>query len=349
MKLSRKLKNKLKTRLISAMVLVATAVLVFVCSGIDVSVEKIISAVNSENKMAVENSSVDVVKDSTGISIKVNAKNDSGVNKIEVLQGLTAVQTYNYSGANTEEDVSTSVSIPFGETKSYTVKVNDVVVEQKDITNMRCISTAADLVAFRNAVNGGNNFSGKYVELVNDIDLSSVCSSSKGSWVPIGKMESPSNLGNYYYAGTFNGNYHKISNLYINQSSIHYSGLFGYVNSCKIYNLIMQNVSIYNGYNSTVSNQTRTGSIAALVSSSSIIRNCGVESGSIQAKYTLTPGSWNLASVGGIVGASYTSVIEGCYNKATVTSTKNNSSGCQNRVAGISGDVASRNINKQLL
>ena len=223
MKLSRKLKSKLKTRLISAMVLVATAVLVFVCSGIDTTVEKIISAVNSENKQAVANSSVDVVKDSTGISIKVNAKNDNGVNKVEILQGSTVVQTYNYGGTNTEEEVSTKVTIPFGETKLYTVKVNNVVVEQKDVTNMRCISTAADMVAFRNAVNGGNNFSGKYVELTNDIDLSSVCSSSVGSWVPIGVNYDKG------FHGTFEGHNHKLFNMYMNIDSDYCTGLFGYI------------------------------------------------------------------------------------------------------------------------
>ncbi len=54
------------------------------------------------------------------------------------------------------------------------------------IGNVSYIYDAAGLAEFRNSVNEGNNYAGKVVYLMSDIDMSSVCSAAVGSWVPIG-------------------------------------------------------------------------------------------------------------------------------------------------------------------
>ena len=64
------------------------------------------------------------------------------------------------------------------------------------------ISTAEELAAYRDYVNSGNTE--RNAVLMADIDLSSVCGEGIGSWTPIKE-----------FAGTFDGNGHTISNLYI--------------------------------------------------------------------------------------------------------------------------------------
>ncbi|MBO5478219.1 MAG: hypothetical protein J6A04_00585, partial [Clostridia bacterium] len=107
------------------------------------------------------------------------------------------------------------------------------------------IYDASDLVAFRDAVNAGDNYSGKTVYLMDDIDLSTVCSSTLESWIPIGTSAT-------YFAGTFDGNYHKINNIYISTTSA-YQGLFGYNNG------IIQNVIMNTG---TIKGGSNTGSVS---------------------------------------------------------------------------------------
>ena len=64
------------------------------------------------------------------------------------------------------------------------------------------ISSAAEFVAFRDAVNAGET--NKDAKLVADIDLSTVCGEEIGNWTSIKE-----------YEGTFDGNSHTISNLYV--------------------------------------------------------------------------------------------------------------------------------------
>ena len=72
------------------------------------------------------------------------------------------------------------------------------------------IYTVEDLINFRESVKAGETFEGKEVYLMNDLDLSLTCSEKLGSFEPIG-------AGSTSFRGTFHGNHHKISNLYINQ------------------------------------------------------------------------------------------------------------------------------------
>ena len=86
------------------------------------------------------------------------------------------------------------------------------------------IGTAAELAGLAALVNDGNDFSTKTVTLTNNIDL------NNKAWTPIGNSDS-------VFAGTFDGNGHTISGLYINitgsyssaKKGILYQGLFGCV------------------------------------------------------------------------------------------------------------------------
>lgn len=84
------------------------------------------------------------------------------------------------------------------------------------------IYDAEDLAAFRDLVNGTNDKAAQpsaNAKLMNDIDLGGA---EKGSWTPIGNS-----LGSTY-TGTFDGQNHTISGLYINTTG-GYKGLFGFI------------------------------------------------------------------------------------------------------------------------
>ena len=109
------------------------------------------------------------------------------------------------------------------------------------------ISTADELIAFRNAVNDGNSYSGLTVTLGGNIDL------EDEEWTPIGTS---SDLG---FAGVFDGDGYEISGLYISQSGYDCAGLFGYTgNTAEIRNLAVKG-SISGSYTDLM----RAGGIAA--------------------------------------------------------------------------------------
>lgn len=97
--------------------------------------------------------------------------------------------------------------------------------------------TEADPYTIYNAVqlDQVRNFTstGVYFKLMDDIDLSEWIADNNPSqgWVPIGNSSGTS------FKGTFDGNNHKITGLYIKRSSSNYVGLFGYLCSANIKNL----------------------------------------------------------------------------------------------------------------
>ena len=119
------------------------------------------------------------------------------------------------------ENIDNTQDIAISSQSSMSSYINTSFIGEKleNTDTITYIYNVADLVAFRNNVNAGNNYVGKTVNLMVDIDLSSVCSSSKGSWVPIGS-----------FSGTFDGNNHIIDNLYINVSN-NSQGFFANLNS----------------------------------------------------------------------------------------------------------------------
>ncbi|MDR3177990.1 MAG: hypothetical protein LBT96_03295 [Campylobacteraceae bacterium] len=70
----------------------------------------------------------------------------------------------------------------------------------------------------------------KYI-LLNDIGLTGGKGFDSNGWIPIGS--SASNV----FTGIFNGNHHKITNLWISRRSTNYVGFFGYINNAQIKNL----------------------------------------------------------------------------------------------------------------
>lgn len=114
------------------------------------------------------------------------------------------------------------------------------------------ITTAEELKWYANYVNGesGDNVvhNTACAQLVEDIDLSTVCGESKGNWTPIAKDGIYGRLSSNKFDGVFDGNGHTISNLYINDENGSKLGLFGYIyptmQKTSVKNLKMRNVQI---------------------------------------------------------------------------------------------------------
>ncbi len=94
------------------------------------------------------------------------------------------------------------------------------------------ISSIDEFEKFRDDVNAGNSYSGKYIKLTADIDLSKV-----ENWVPIGNSTNK-------FKGNFDGDNHTISNLVVNTPQISYVGLFGYTENGSIKNIILKNAKV---------------------------------------------------------------------------------------------------------
>lgn len=143
------------------------------------------------------------------------------------------------------------------------------------------ITTAEELQWYANYVNGesGDNVvhTTACAQLVNNIDLSTVCGEGKGNWTPIAKYGIYTFNGEHRFDGVFDGNGHTISNLYINDKNGSNLGLFGYVTpttkKTSVKNLKMASVQIVgktdiaavcaSGYNATFENiEVISGSIA---------------------------------------------------------------------------------------
>ena len=148
------------------------------------------------------------------------------------------------------------------------------------------LTTAEQLAGLAVLVNGGNNFSGKTINLGADINLGSI------NWTPIGTWDSSSS-----FKGNFDGKGFAVRNLKIDTGSA-YSGLFGSVISGgTVKNLALIDSNIVCG--------SRSGTFIGL--NFGTIQNC-YSNGYISA------GGSNNEAVGGIVGSNDSGgIIENCY------------------------------------
>ena len=152
------------------------------------------------------------------------------------------------------------------------------------------ISTLSEFQQFAADVNNGNTYEGKTVVLNADIALGGESS----PWTPIGNETNR-------FKGTFNGENHVVSGLFISDSSGKNLGLFGYVENGAVESLTVKG-SVYGSGN--------VAGIVGYLSEGNVI-NCGNNAD--------VTGSSAVAGVVGYVGGA--SSVSGCYNSGSVTGT----------------------------
>ena len=152
-------------------------------------------------------------------------------------------------------------------------------------------------------------------QLTDDIDLESK------EWTPIGKGSS------YAYKGTFDGQKHTVSDLYISGSASQNCGLFGYVEKGTVKDLTVQGTITLTGSGS--SSYGAGGIVGQLSGMEGSVRNC-------RSDVAITGGQ----NVGGIVGyvssgySTATKSITGCVNTGRITSNSNNVGGIVGYISG---------------
>ena len=157
-----------------------------------------------------------------------------------------------------------------------------------------------------------------------DIDASSTLSLNAGAgWSPIGNYDNS-------FTGSYDGQGHSISSLFINRSTGVYVGLFGRTSGSKISNLHLTGVNITGkdhvgglaGYNyniSTIEKCSATGSVTGSTNTGGLVgSNWNSSSVTLSWSDCAVSGSRH---TGGLVGYSYnSSSIDNCYSRSDVIS-----------------------------
>ena len=188
------------------------------------------------------------------------------------------------------------------------------------------ISNKEELLFFQKSVNNGNNYLGQHIALSADISFNSV--SDNNSWY---EQQTPKSKwdGITGFAGTFDGQGHTISGIYMKseEDNTGFFNAFNNLNKVKISNLNLKDAYI-----------SGTNSVGGIVGFADYVQieNCSVSgkvigsgdyvggivgfSGSPGHRGTLVQGSTNYATVqgmndvGGIIGHSYIGNAVGAYN-----------------------------------
>ena len=202
------------------------------------------------------------------------------------------------------------------------------------VNNVYTITTANELMAFANTLNGGNNFSGKTIKLACDVVINQ---GAYGTWAsPIAWSGNGGSWTNRF-AGSFDGQGHTISGIYnVNGNN---AGLFGRVATGAEF----KNVNIVNSYFESNGDDSGVQGLGALIGSldsgsadqvkTTTISNVHVESTKLYAPTGRT-------GVGGIVGATAnfnnsTLIIENCSFSGTIEARKDSAkSSCVGGIVG---------------
>ena len=214
------------------------------------------------------------------------------------------------------------------------------------------IATEEQLKTFRDSVNSGSTYAGKYIQLDTDIDLSGE------EWEPIGITKTvEKNVQDFSFQGNFDGNNHVIRNLTMTSedldkpsyhtfnSSYACYGFFGGVDGGTVKNLRFANVNVDKPGENT-NNTTAAAAVGAAVNGATL-SNITIESGSVT-------GHSRTAGVVGFVGANTNTgsgeagvgsiEVERCVNYASITS--NNVSGSYGTAGGICATANTYSVQK---
>ena len=233
--------------------------------------------------------------------------------KVTWRSGAPAVATVDRSGLVTGVAEGTALITVTTDDGAFmakcTVTVTDVNKPAQAEDGYYEIATAGQLKWFADEVNSGKPELN--ARLTADIDLSGVCSAA-APWTPIGDQAN-----NQDYRGTFDGQNHKITGLYLeNKGSLanvssYYTALFGLCDGAAI-----KNVSVYGEAKAI------TRYVAGIVGRAcgiSTKRTCTIENCHNYVTLTGEPTNDQIYGHAGVVASAQDAVIRGCSNNADIT------------------------------
>lgn len=200
------------------------------------------------------------------------------------------------------------------------------------------IKNAEDFNMLRAKIEKGNNFAGKKIRIVQDINMGG--SETNRTWIPIGNETTA-------FSGILEGNNNKILNLYNKNITENNQGLIGYAENATIQNIIIESGNIQGnkctgailgrGKNVNIINCTNNALIKAQKGNAGGITGKIEENGNIQkclnnAEVCSTEyvNEGKDTFIGGIIGDSSATITE-CVNYGNIT-------GVYSAVGGITGE-----------
>jgi uncharacterized repeat protein (TIGR02543 family) len=249
----------------------------------------------------------------------------------------TRIKTGRYTDAAGQE--YTGMYLVAGATDVYltsqTYDMADSTVKSGD-TTYYALRSAEQLAWFSYYVNHSKDNKAANARLMADIDLSSECGSTLGNWIPIASKDSGYAY-NAGWTGTFDGNHHAISHLYINSNKYN-QGLFGYVGGNIRQLQVTADISGNSPYCAAVAGYLCEGGRISYCTSHGSIKGrydaggiSGFSKGTID--HCINAADIHAASgeAGGITGEAY-GAITYCANEGTITAE-------DSRIGGIAGEV----------
>lgn len=194
------------------------------------------------------------------------------------------------------------------------------------------IEDGKELACFAKSVNEGNTYENEYVSLSNDIILNEnviVNDNLNENYTDFKEWTPAGNSYDKFFSGTFNGDNHYISGIYINDSST-YKGLFGSTKNAKISNLKINDSYIKAGAyagnvvgfasNNITANNIETNGIINVGSTGAGIVGFSTNNSEMKITYCINKAKIiGNSNMGGIIGNSYSSIeINNAYNKGEI-------------------------------
>ena len=209
----------------------------------------------------------------------------------------------------------------------------------EDSNGIYHITKASELAWVAQKVNSGETFEGKTISLDASLDLGGRYDKDGNKlgteWTPIGIKKSADEI--FPFKGTFEGNNNVISGIYINKPQDNsnenkYLGLFGYIDSAIINNLVIRD-SYLKGYSlisttcGAVANSSKINNITVINTYLNVIRSSGIVIGATSTNVTLSnlysyngEITGNGTNIGGIVGLlQHQSSLNNAYSNSTVS------------------------------
>ena len=185
----------------------------------------------------------------------------------------------------------------------YLFSLTAIVCQAADLE----IYSLSDLVAFRDAVNGGNNYAGKTVALMCDLKVD--------AWTPIGLTDDDT----YTFKGTFEGNGHTVI-INVNTSEA-VAGFFGYLRGTVQHLKVVGSVLCTNTTTSAaggIAGYNHGGTISQCANLATVIGYiCGGIAGENAEGGTII-NCYNTGYIGSNVSATYLAGIAGKNNGGTI-------------------------------
>ena len=345
---------KRKEKGITLIALVITIIVLLIFAGVSIAMLTGENGILTQAQNAKESTDKATEEEKVNMAVLGSSIADNGYSEIldeaSFRQELTNQFGNNGYDLVVNGDGSFIITVKESQRKYY---VNDdkTVINSDNIIE---ISSAEELMAFRDDVNGGNSYEGKAVLLTSDITLS-------GEWEAIGFIsqetdnKNPDTETNKPFRGIFDGCNHTIDNLTITSTENKNNGLFSFLIDASI-----RNVTI--GENSEITGSTGAGVVGYLYGFKGNIYNCvnyantngaGIVL-SIAGQHTISncKNYGNIVSqktAGGIIGTSngtdwpeefdnYSHRIINCANYGSITTNNNN---CGGIVGYFKGDISS--------